>query len=270
MAGRTYRFFLICAIAFAAFPARPLLASPVESFYVVQLSDTHIIAGDAGQSRARLEQAVAEVNSLNPQPAFILFTGDLVSNGDEASYLNFAQIAARLKSKVYFIPGNHDDAALMRKILASSADVSEWHQSFVTGGIRFILLDSQRLSVETDSAERRWLEETLNGSVAAPTVVVLHHNLLRIETVSAEMNHRSEILSLIESHSNVRLIINGHTHFTRLQEHEGRHFVNCRSTAYSREGPPGYCIYTFDSSGKVTLFDKPLGEAAQTTQIPLN
>src|SRR5689334_15732732 len=88
-----------------------------ESFYFVQLSDTHW--GFDGpsinpDSQGTLKKAVAAVNALDQQPDFVVFTGDLTHITETAKIRRdrmseFRDIAGALKVKtVRFMAGEHD------------------------------------------------------------------------------------------------------------------------------------------------------------------
>jgi hypothetical protein len=87
-----------------------------EDFFFIQLSDSHW--GFSGppnpDSAVTLEKAVATVNSLDQQPDFIVFTGDLTHTTDDAAerrkrLAQFRDIVGKLKVKtVHFMPGEHD------------------------------------------------------------------------------------------------------------------------------------------------------------------
>src|SRR5260221_7721442 len=86
-------------------------------FYFVQLSDTHW--GFAGakvnpDAEGTLKKAVQAVNSLEEQPDFIVFTGDLTHTTDDVQVRKdrmsqFKEIVAGLKvPTVHFMAGEHE------------------------------------------------------------------------------------------------------------------------------------------------------------------
>src|SRR3984893_11313178 len=86
-------------------------------FYFVQLSDTHW--GFAGpkvnpDAEGTLKKAVQAVNSLEQQPDFIVFTGDLTHTTDDVQVRKdrmsqFKDIVGGLKvPTVYFMAGGHE------------------------------------------------------------------------------------------------------------------------------------------------------------------
>src|SRR5499433_3970878 len=88
-----------------------------ESFYFVQLSDTHWGFNGPNinpDSQGTLKKAVAAVNGLEEQPDFVVFTGDLTQTTDDRNIrrdrmAEFRDIVSQLKAKtVRFMPGEHD------------------------------------------------------------------------------------------------------------------------------------------------------------------
>src|SRR5438093_12262803 len=60
-------------------------ASAQDEFFVVQLSDTHwgFQGAPNPDAAGTLPKAIAAVNALDPQPDFIVFTGDLTHTTDD-------------------------------------------------------------------------------------------------------------------------------------------------------------------------------------------
>src|SRR6476659_9503572 len=93
-----------------------VLADAGDDFYFVQLSDTHW--GFEGppnpDAKGTLKKAVAAVNSLEQQPDFIVFTGDLTHTTDNPMerrkrLSEFKAIVSDLNAKtIRFMPGEHD------------------------------------------------------------------------------------------------------------------------------------------------------------------
>ena len=77
---------IVFASGLAGLASSTSQAAEQDDFYFVQLSDTHwgfdgkAINPDA---HGTLQKAVAAVNSLNVQPDFVMFTGDLTHTTDD-------------------------------------------------------------------------------------------------------------------------------------------------------------------------------------------
>ena len=87
---------------------------------IAQISDLHITTEDASawsvDTSATLRRAVEVLNSMEPRPDCVLATGDLVDNGTDAEYKILFTILEALELPLYILPGNHDDAALLRML----------------------------------------------------------------------------------------------------------------------------------------------------------
>lgn len=157
-----------------------------DEFYFVQLSDTHWgfngpkVNPDADGT---LKKAVAIVNGLNPQPDFIVFTGDLTHTTDDPAVrrkrmAEFREIVAQLKAKnVHFMPGEHD--ASLDRGEAYREYFGELHYSFDHRGIHFVALDNvSDPTASIGEAQLDWLKKDLSRLPRETPIVVLAHRPL--------------------------------------------------------------------------------------------
>jgi 3',5'-cyclic AMP phosphodiesterase CpdA len=124
-------------------------ASDETDFFFVQLSDTHWGFNNPAVNpdfAGTLRKAVAAVNSLEEQPDFIMFTGDLThviddDNDRRKRLTGFRDIVGELKVKVRrFMPGEHD--AGLDEGAAYKEFFGETHYVFDHKGTHFIVLDN--------------------------------------------------------------------------------------------------------------------------------
>src|SRR5436853_7653700 len=91
-------------------------AASQDDFYFVQLSDTHwgFKGAPNPDAEGTLPKAIAAVNALDPQPDFIVFTGDLTHTTDDPAerrkrMAQFKEHIAKLKTqRIRLMPGEHD------------------------------------------------------------------------------------------------------------------------------------------------------------------
>src|SRR3954452_4584153 len=91
-------------------------ATSQDEFFFVQLSDTHwgFQGAPNPDAAGTLPKAIAAVNALDPQPDFIVFTGDLTHTTDDPAerrkrMAQFKEHIAKLKTqRIRLMPGEHD------------------------------------------------------------------------------------------------------------------------------------------------------------------
>jgi hypothetical protein len=161
------------------------MKSAGEDFFFVQLSDTHW--GFEGppnpDARGTLQKAVAAVNSLESQPDFIVFTGDLTHTTDDPQerrkrLAQFSAIVKELRNpNVRFMPGEHDAALDSGK--AYKEFFGEPVYTFDHKGVHFIALDNvSDAGASLGQAQLDWLKADLAKQDSAARIVVLAHRPL--------------------------------------------------------------------------------------------
>jgi hypothetical protein len=171
-----------------AAPARQAWAAEgaaQDDFFFVQMSDSHW--GFSGppnpDAHGTLQKAVAAVNSLERQPDFIVFTGDLTHTTDDDKERRrrlgeFRDIVSALKVKtVHFMAGEHD--ASLDRGAAYQELFGKLNYTFDHKGVHFIVLDN--VSDPTGSvgaAQLAWLKADLAQLDKEAPIVVLTHRPL--------------------------------------------------------------------------------------------
>jgi len=160
-------------------------AAAQDDFYFVQLSDSHW--GFEGppnpDAKVTLKKAVASVNSLEYQPDFVVFTGDLTHTTDNPverrkRMSEFKEIVSELKVKtVRFMPGEHD--ASLDNGKAFKEFFGATHYTFDHKGVHFIALDnvSDPRALIGDE-QLAWLAADLKQQKNDAPIVVLTHRPL--------------------------------------------------------------------------------------------
>ena len=156
-----------------------------DDFFFVQLSDTHW--GFEGppnpDAKVTLKKAVAAVNSLEKQPDFIVFTGDLTHTTDDPKLrrqrlAEFKEIVGELKVKtVRFMPGEHD--ASLDRGAAYQEFFGKTHYTFDHKGVHFIVVDNVSDPAAAIGDEQlAWMEADLKQLAKDQRIVVLTHRPL--------------------------------------------------------------------------------------------
>ena len=157
-----------------------------DDFYFVQLSDTHWgFNGPAVNPDAQgtLKKAIASINSLEQQPDFVVFTGDLTHTTDDVKIRNdrmseFKDIIGGLKVKTIHLMAGEHDASLDRGD-AYQQHFGDLHYTFDHKGIHFIVLDnvSDSNAVIGDT-QLQWLKTDLKKQKIDGQIVVFTHRPL--------------------------------------------------------------------------------------------
>lgn len=192
-----------------------------EDFFFVQLSDTHWGFNDPKINpdyQGTLKKAIAYVNSLEPQPDFIVFTGDLTHTTDDPKerrkrMAEFRDIIGELKVKnIKLLPGEHD--ASLDNGEAFKEFFGKTHYSFDHKGVHFIAIDN--VSDPTSSigdAQLQWLAETLKPLDKESQIVILTHRPLFDLLPKWDWATRdgAKAIELLMPYKNV-MVLYGHIH----------------------------------------------------------
>jgi hypothetical protein len=198
-------------------------AAAQDDFYFIQLSDTHW--GFEGppnpDAKVTLKKAVAAVNSLDRQPDFIVFTGDLTHTTDNPMerrkrLSEFKEIVSALKVKtVRFMPGEHD--ASLDNGKAFKEFFGSTYYTFDHKGVHFIAIDNVSDPRATIGEEQlAWLAADLTQHKSEAPIVVLTHRPLFDLYPQWDWATRdgAKAVDLLLPHKNV-VVFYGHIH----QEH---------------------------------------------------
>ncbi|HLN46661.1 MAG TPA: phosphodiesterase [Magnetospirillaceae bacterium] len=217
----------------------------VPSPYFIQVSDTHLFEDaatklwDVAPDQA-LDAAIDALSKLDGTPSFILVTGDCSADGTEASYLRLAGKLQRLGAPVYYLPGNHDDAGRMARLLAgrSIASGDKLVQDFEAQGWRFLLLDSSVPGQDwgaLGSQQIEWLRAALAQEPSTPTMVVVHHNPVPVGSAwldTMTIADADELLPVLDAAPQVRAVLYGHVHQELTEQRGGAKYMSAPSTFF--------------------------------------
>src|SRR6266850_705252 len=156
-----------------------------DEFFFVQLSDTHwgFQGAPNPDAAGTLPKAIAAVNALDPQPDFIVFTGDLTHTTDDPAerrrrMAQFKEMIGGLKTqRIRLLAGEHDasldNGAAFREFFGPT------NYSFDHKGVHFIALDnvSDPKGAIGDEA-LAWLKSDLAKQKPDSRIVVLTHRPL--------------------------------------------------------------------------------------------
>lgn len=223
---------------------------------IAQVTDTHLLASESQrlQGIATTESFLAvmkRLEELRPELDLLLMTGDLSGDSTPESYENLQHHLNSIQIPTYWLPGNHDCAIAMDKIL-NQGMVSR-RKSFQRGNWNFILLNSclsECVHGYLSGTTLEWLDSELSISSHNPTLLALHHAPLPVNSAWIDtscLQNPQEFFAVVDRHPQVKLVLFGHIH----QEFQRqRHIVNYL-------GSPSTC-YQFQSKSSTFAINSEL------------
>jgi hypothetical protein len=194
-----------------------------DDFYFLQLSDTHW--GFQGppnpDAKGTLPKAIRAINGLDPQPDFVVFTGDLTHTTDDPverrrRMAEFRKIASELKARnVRYMPGEHDASLDSGKAFQEFFGSTRY--TFDHKGVHFIVLDNvSDPRAQIGEEQLAWLAADLSQQKnRAPIVVFTHRPLFDlVPQWDWATRDGAKALELLMPYRNVTVFY-GHIH----QEH---------------------------------------------------
>ncbi|MDH0647984.1 3',5'-cyclic-AMP phosphodiesterase [Pseudomonas sp. GD03858] len=196
----------------------PQPLTPPSPVHVVQLTDAHLFADPAGgllglKTRDSLAHVVDQVRREQPRIDLLLCTGDLSQDASVASYQAFSALTAKLGAPARWLPGNHDEAQVMRavapELVQAVTDIGQWRivmlDSAVVGATFGLLADDQ-LAV---------LDQALGGAGERHCLVCCHHQPVDIGCAwiaSIGLRNADELLKRLHPYPQVKALLWGHIH----------------------------------------------------------
>lgn len=189
-------------------------------YNLVQITDSHLFADPAdcllGLPTSESLKAVVElVKREQPEVDLILATGDISQDGSTASYRNFAELVAPVAAPMRWLPGNHDEAEVLREAAAGQ----NWSQPVLDlPGWRIIMLDTSVSGavhgyLEADQLEL--LEQALASAAGAHVVVCLHHHPVSVGSDWLDgigLRNGDDFFAVLDRYPAVRCVLWGHIH----------------------------------------------------------
>lgn len=238
--------------------------------HILQLTDTHLFADPQGSlydvnTRDTLHKVIEHVQQNLAQIDAILLTGDLVHDESQKGYEALKATLAPLDYPTYYLPGNHDDSAIMAKVLGNSANQAML--SFKVNHWSIVLLDSSiqgKVEGEVSAETLASLEQFLNDNNNQHVLVALHHHIIDVKSAwldALNLRNHHELTGLLENFPNVKAVINGHVHQEIDAQINGIRYLGTPATCFqfaiqSKNGgidnrPPAYRHIALSDDGAV-------------------
>ncbi|MCO6187600.1 metallophosphoesterase [Rhizobium sp. L1K21] len=205
----------------------------------IHLTDLHIsnpaVDDDHlhSDTSATLAAILADIATLDPQPEFIVATGDLTNRGDVDSYGHLKSIlkASGIDLPIVWLIGNHDTRDGFYKGMLgrdTNTDAPYFHDT-VLAGIHVIALDTSvpgQVGGNIEPEQFDWLEAVLKTHPDLPKLITLHHGPALdedqpdMEWESLTIADSLKLRDTLKGH-NILGILSGHVHYDRLSNWYG-------------------------------------------------
>lgn len=219
----------------------------------VQITDCHL--GDRVGSRLLnldTDRSLAAVLDLvreqQPRIDVTLATGDLSDQGSIIAYRRFLNATRDLSTHARWLPGNHDDAATMRRALGGDARMQ---RNLLIGNWQIILLNSAvpgEVGGYLDESELVELRSCLQASPHHHALICVHHHLLPVGCawLDAQLVANAErFWSIIDEFPQVRVVLSGHVHQRYETRRNNVHVLTSPSTcAQFAPNSADFCVDT--------------------------
>lgn len=191
---------------------------------IAHLSDTHLTAGPlAGEAFWHAHQALARVRAMDPLPDCVLITGDLTDHAEPAEYEVARELLDALDIPVHVVPGNHDDARTMRRVLGGTSYVGSaadgrCYYRVDYPGLRLLCCDSSvpgRPDGELGAEQLAWLDAELRRDPGVPAIVALHHHPVPSGVAVLDrmmLSDSADLAAVLRQHPPLTRILCGHLH----------------------------------------------------------
>jgi 3',5'-cyclic AMP phosphodiesterase CpdA len=246
---------LLCVAAAALSSCRliPGKSSGPQPFTFAQICDTQLGMGGYEHDLKTFQQAVLQINALNPD--FVVICGDLVGSADRKSFADFNRIKADFKMPCYYVPGNHDvgNAPTLESLRAYREIMGKDYYSFEHKGYVFVCVNTSlwKAPVAEESEKHdSWFEETLNSAAkkGSRSFVVGHYPLFVKKLDEAEgygnlpAAKREKLLRLF-AEKGVVAMLTGHAHRVIVNEHTGIQLVTGQATSKTYGSSLGFRLW---------------------------
>jgi hypothetical protein len=208
-------------------PLFPQLANCGDDFRFIINADPHVNREKRAPHlhNLALEAFVKEVNGMNPQPAFVLFNGDIFEREFFPETTDSTvRIVKDLKTLPIAVTGNHDCRdfdvdRIFRPVQKAFNGTTGDTFSFDAGRWHFVAMPTRELILtrEKQQAFLTWLDQDLAANRARPTIAFMHYHLLPVGTSQMEyysysIDYKNRLAETLARYGNVNYVFSGHVH----------------------------------------------------------
>ena len=207
----------------------------------IHLTDCHLTKQNTDTSHnintyESLSRIIKHIKQNKSSYDFLLITGDISIAGSKEGYELFSRLIKTLNKPVYCLPGNHDNPFLLKQFFKSSPNQAI-SVNLIHSHLLILLNSSQKefQSGEISENQLNQLNNILINNLNRPVIIALHHQPVKINSPWLDnigLRNKETLLSLIEKHSTVKMVLFGHVHQEIEQEHQHIKMLGTPSTCY--------------------------------------
>ena len=225
----------------AATPA----AAAAQAFGFVQISDSHIgfTRPENADVLGTLRTAIAAINAMPQQPAFVVHTGDVTHLGKPAQFDAAKQVLSTLKAPLIVLPGEHDVIGSPQAFFDAFArrDAPNGWFSFDAGGIHFLGLVNVfnfEIDGKLGNDQLTFVENDLAAQKKSTPIVVFGHVPLYAlyPPWGWTTQDGARVLGALRRFDAVT-VLNGHIHQVISHTEGNIRFATAAATAYPQPAP---------------------------------
>ena len=226
-------------------------------FTFAQITDIHLNSNDP-KPLEYLMTSIADINQ-NPDIDFVLVTGDLADNGDNASLEQLDSALKTLNKKYYVVTGNHETTWSESGMAKFSELFGSERLEFEHNGVLFLGFTTgpfiKMALGHVAPHDLTWLAEEVNNKGKGKQVFLVTHYPI----TKGDIDNWSEATDAIRK-LNVKVFIGGHYHRNRALFYDGIPGFLSRSNLKDGNGKTGYSLWNV-TADSLTIAEKNPGEA---------
>ncbi|HET9693025.1 MAG TPA: metallophosphoesterase [Steroidobacteraceae bacterium] len=205
-----------------------VVGSPGAPVRLLQVTDPHLFGDESGkiygvQTAVSFGRVLQEAFAAGtPLPQAVLVTGDIADDYTPQAYRNFRRALEPYGLPVFCLPGNHDDPAIMPRLVGRAG--FQYGGTAMLGAWGAVFLDTHlddKPEGRVRPAELARLDRALARLRGRPVMVCLHHPPLPVGSAwldAVGLLNADEVWAVIDRHPSVHVVLAGHVH----QEFERR------------------------------------------------
>lgn len=231
---------------------------------VVQITDLHLglragtMYGVAIDTDSTLAAVLQDIGRQAPDADLMLVTGDLAEDPVAATYERLREALSAQSMPVHCLAGNHDDRALMERILRGPRPTCD--RVVASGAWIIVLLDSTvpgQTGGALDDDELALLEESLASHPARNALICVHHPMMPVGCRWLDrlgLANADALFGVTDRHDRVRGMLFGHAHQHFEAERRGVRILGTPSTCLQfRRGSDDFALDTLPPAWRELL-----------------